>query len=261
MQGVRQFEIAAVLAGYLLVGVPAARGQAMLTADMVKISLEKGTITQHEPAIADITVNNRSSLGVGFDPGFDMQRLAISVTAPDGQHLEKKQATPQEGMKFSNAVRIESGMIYVMPVLLSTWFAVDRPGDYSIDVAVRLGKGSRDGTEEAKANLTLTVLPRDEDKLKSACASLLARIKDGRSAYAAIVAANALSIVDDPVAVPFLAEAMKRREFTGMMIGALSRLKTDEAVSALISASQSRDHETSALAHSALVALGKAEGP
>ena len=65
-----------------------------------------------------------------------------------------------------------------------------------------------------------------------------------------------LVLANDPVAVPYLAAAAKRKEFASMMIAALARLKTTKAVEALVLVSQSGDPETAASARAALTSLG-----
>lgn len=59
----------------------------------------------------------------------------------------------------------------------------------------------------------------------------------------ALTAAKALSKVDDPVAVPYLADVLNRKVFAELMIPALARLKTDKAIDALTAASPSGDRE------------------
>lgn len=103
------------------------------------------------------------------------------------------------------------------------------------------------------------MLPRDEGSLDSACADLLSRVEDLHSSASALTAAKALSSIKDPVAIPYIATAIKRREFASIMITALSRLKTDQAVAALVEASKSDDPETRMLASSALAGIVESE--
>jgi len=80
---------------------------------------------------------------------------------------------------------------------------------------------------------------------------------DWKSAEDSETAAKALSKVNDPVAVPFLAQALKQKSFATMMVAALARLNTPDAVIALESASRSSDQETRDAARNALTALHK----
>jgi hypothetical protein len=221
----------------------------------VRVALEKSVITQHEPTVLRITIVNSSSSEVEFDPGYDKERIELSVTSPAGTRWRRRRAASTEGMKFSNSLRIPPGTTGSMALLLNEWFSFDMLGSYQVDVALSPRAGSYLGKTE-HTNLVLTVLPRDEVQLESACATLVKEIRDLQSASTAMIAAEALSKVDDPVAVPYLAQAMDRREFVGLMIEALARLKTDKALEVLTAASRSNDPETSTLARSALAGMG-----
>jgi hypothetical protein len=227
------------------------------------ISLEKKVVTQHEPVVLDLAINNPSQHGLVVSLGYQDEKLEVKVSDPQGQVVERPRPV-RSGWAAADAFDVPRGESAVGSVALSPWFSFDRAGVYRIEVTLSPDSSIREPFSYTVLNnsalLDLTVLPRDEPTLRSACADLVRIIENSRSASATIVAANALSTVDDPVAVPFLAQAMNRKEFAALMIGALCRLKTDEAVSALVLASRSSDRETSTLAHSALVALGKAGG-
>jgi hypothetical protein len=258
MRRMWQFAVAILVGQCFFSGLRCTQAQEALAPAMVKISLQKSIVTQHEPTIVDITIDNSSSAGVDFDLGYNKEKIGVRVIDPDGRTREKGRSLPQEGMRFSSAVHVEPGTASVVPVLLNEWFSIEKIGDYQIDMTLQLpDPRSPNEPSGVSAALTLSVLPRDETKLKLACADLLKRAEDPSSASASIVAAEALSKVDDAAAVPFLVEAMKRRAFTALMVGALARLKTDEALTALTSASRSSDAETSNLARAALAGLGK----
>ncbi len=220
---------------------------------MVDISLEKSALTQREPTIVDIAVHNSSAEAVDFDPGYDKEGIDIKVTDPKGLVQKKQSPVPHEGMRFSNAVHVEPGSTSVTSLLLNDWFSIDEVGEYQIDVTLYPPNEIRaHGKDGISASLTLEVLPRDDARLESACADLAKRIKSAPSASAALAAAEALSKVDDPIAVPFLVEVLGRKNFAPLMIGALAHMKTDAALNALTSAAHSNDQETSSLARSAL---------
>ena len=224
------------------------------------ISLAKKVVTLHEPAILDITFENASQQGIVVNLGYDDEKLGIVVTDPEGK-VVKKPRPVKSGWATPGVFNVPRGESSVGLVALNTWFPFDKTGVYRIDVTLSPDSSPKEPFSYSilnnSATLDLTVLPRDGHSLESACADLVNIFEGSLSASRAIAAADALSSIDDPAVVPFLAQAMKRREFTGMMIEALSRLKTDEAVNALILASKSNDQETRTLAHSALVGLGK----
>jgi hypothetical protein len=253
--------IRAILSGgcllFILAAAKAQDGPVRLTA---AISLAKKVVTLHEPAILDIAFENPSQRGVVVNLGYDDEKLGVVVTDPGGK-VVKKPRRVKSGWATPDIFNVSRGESSVGLVALNTWFSFDKTGVYRIDVTLPPDSSPKEPFSYSIANnsatLDLTVLPRDGRSLESACADLVKMIEGSRSASESTAAAEALSSVDDPAVVPFLAQAMKRRGFTGMMIEALSRLKTDDAVKALILASRSGDQETRALAHSALVGLGK----
>jgi hypothetical protein len=261
----RKFEqsmIVALIGGCVLLISRSAHAQGT-QAPTVAVSLEKEVITQHEPVIVSFTISNSSSEEVDFELGYGYERVDVKVTDPEGRVWPKpRPTTPQEGVIPREAVQAAPGTTGVSSIVLNDCFNFAKVGTYHISVALPSSSDSPPGNvQTTETPLTLTVLPRDEASLVSACAGLVTRVENLKSAADAITAADALSKVDDPAAVPFLAQAMKRKDVTRMMIAALSRLNTPDAVNALISASRSSDPETSALARATLESLGEAEPP
>jgi hypothetical protein len=251
----------AILSGGCLLLILAAAGAQVGPVHLTTtISLAKKVITQHEPVILEMAFENTSQQGVAVNLGYQDEKLGIVVSDPEGKVVQKPQPV-KSGWAVPDVFDVPHGGSSVGLVALNTWFSFDKIGVYRIEVTLSPDSSPREPFSysilNSSSTLELTILPRDEQSLESACADLV-RMIGGRSPSSS-AAASALSSVEDPAVVPFLAQAMKRREFAGTMIWALARLKTDEAVRALILASKSSDHETSVLARSALVGLGKAE--
>jgi|SRR5882724_4024608 len=250
-----------VLAGScLLVSLCLAQVQIALVPVTATISLEKSAITQHEPLILDVAFNSTSQQSVGINLGYDNERVDVKVIDPEGQVFHKPQPHRREGMIFSEAVYVSAGSVSVSSVVLSDWFDFEKIGDYQIEVTLpSLSDSSSYSVASTQLRLDLSVHPRDDVSLESSCAGLLVRTQDMHSSAAASTAAKALASVKDSAAVPYLAAATKSKVFASMMIDALARLKTEEAIEALISVSRSKDPEARTLARSALVSLGKAQ--
>lgn len=214
------------------------------------VALEKTVISAGEPVILDIAVQNPSATALDVDPGYDWENVEIKVVDPDGRSWTRPPAAPRQGMKFSNAVHLDAGAATTIWVVANDWFKFDEPGAYQIEVVLR-------GTlrSGATAHLSLRVQQKNPDALKAACSALLERVSNSQTSSESLVAAKALSDVNDSVVVPYLAAALKRREFVPQMISALARLNTDEALNALAEASKSHDPETSSQARAALSAL------
>jgi hypothetical protein len=264
MRSIMKYSVAPIFAClYLLLATQAARGQGASIPVMASVSLEKNPITQREPAILELTFENQSDQEVVISLGYEDEKMEIMVVDPEGRTFRKPRPALREGFRSTDAFYVAGGKTAAGHVALNDWFVFEKIGTYQIEVNL----SSRSSPKERfsyeirgkPSSLALIVLPRDEHSLKSACADLLARAQDLHSSSEALTAAKALSKVDDPIAVPFLVEAMKGDEFKGLMIDALARLKTDQAIQALLSASRSSDPETRNLAHSALVSLGVAK--
>jgi hypothetical protein len=222
----------------------------------VTVALEKELVTQHEPVLLRFTLRNSSSKQAVFELGYGEEKanVKVTVTDPDGRLWPKPRPVPQFG--FKETILAEPFSTSVRSIVLNDWFTFDKLGRYRIDMAVPPSTGSSPANLQIPDTpLTLTVLPRDEVALAASCADLVRRLENRKSAADADAAANALSKVDDPVAVPFLAKAMKQKLFSSMMIGALGRLNAPGAINALIAASHSSDPEISSLARATLVAL------
>jgi hypothetical protein len=195
------------------------------------------------------------------DLGTDNEKLGITIVDPDG-NVSHKPRFPLEGLGSSYDFHVDAGTTATWSLALTEWFKLDKVGDYQVDVALAPDSAPQERFSYrlvgGRAKLNLTVRPRDEGALRLACYELLSRVQ--RLPYGSPEkwsAAGALSNVDDPVAVPYLIEALSNRDFEPMVIPALARLKTDEAIAALVAASQSSDKETRGLARSALANLRK----
>jgi hypothetical protein len=223
--------------------------QSRLTPGQVSIALEKSSITEHEPVILNIKIQNPSSTRLTFDPGYDWENIEIKVVDPDGHLWTRPPQGMQEGMRFSNAVHVDPGSTTVLSVVVSDWFAFDKAGLYEIEA------GMRSPASSVNPELSLVVEPRNEDVLKTTCSELLERANNSPTFSASLVAAKALSDVNDSAAVPYLLASMKKREFVSLMINALARLNSQDAVNALTEASRSNDPETRNRARAALSSL------
>ena len=261
---VTRFRLLAGAAGCVLsIALAAGLTEAQVQLSVV-MSLDKAVVTQHEPVFLRIAIENSSQQGVVINLGHQDEKLDIRVTNPLGS-TELRPRPVKAGWSSPDVLDAPPSGSSAAEVPLNSWFAFHMLGHYRIDLALH-----PDSLPEEpflytlvgnSAVLDLTVLPRDPASLESACASLVETIRNAGSASATAAAANALSAIDDPAAVPFAVQALKKPEFAALMIGALARLRTDEAVRALVSASKSGDRETSSLARSALAALGKSRAP
>jgi hypothetical protein len=255
---IRQTIIAAFL-GSCSFGVSWAQVQRSPISVATAISLQKNFVSQHEPVIIEMSFENLSPRGIVVNLGSQDEKVRIRVVGPDGRILRRPHLV-HNGWESADVFYVAGSATTIGSVVLSEWFNFEKTGKYRIEVEVAPHSYSQEPfsyhLQNSQATLTLTVLPRDEASLRSACAHLLAGMRDMPTSPITLTAAQALSRVNDPVAVPFLAEGMKAKGFERLMIDALVRLGTEDAINAIVAASHSSDPETRTLASAALVGLG-----
>ncbi len=100
------------------------------------------------------------------------------------------------------------------------------------------------------------ITPRDESALRTTCDSLIKEIEVSSSYEAAAVAAQELSSIRDPVAVPFLRKALLAKQLVEpFAIQGLERIADQDAIRALGEGLGISYHNTSALSRSALLRI------
>jgi hypothetical protein len=252
-----------------LIGLCVALSAAAARADraqgpVVVAALEKQVVTQHEPVILVFELTNPSAGEADLDLGFGFKNVEVKLTDPAGRTWPKPPLFPpkeNEALVFMEGIRAAPRTTGDAYLLLDEWFNFEKVGRYRIEVAVSPSSASASrGLRLPDTVLNLSVLPRQEAALRAACGTLAVRVRESKSYERAEIAAKALAKVEDPAAVPYLAEALSVKPFASIMISALARLNTPDAINALVAASQSSDPETSSLARATLAAL-KREKP
>jgi hypothetical protein len=242
----------ALVLGFLWPSIFCQGANAGIDSTVIAAALEKTPISAGEPVLVDIRIHAPRSSGADFDPGYDSDNIELKVVGPDGRSVARPPVARHEGMKFSEAVHVDAGKQSVFSFLASEWFSFERPGHYVIEVGLR---SFHDGPLMLSTSLQLDVLSRDVVAMRRTCSSLLDRVNDPRDFATSLVAARALSSIKDEIAIPYISAAIKRREFASLMIDALAKSKTKEALQALKTASETGDPETMSLAHLALRGL------
>lgn len=225
----------------------------------ISYSLRQQPLTLHEPVILTLMVTNTLSQAVIVDLGQDREgEFSFILTTPDGAVLQST-AQVHEGISMIGTVSISSGGTLSQDLLLNKRFQFSVPGTYELQ-----GHMTRPILAESGASLgndagfrqPLDIVPRDVGRLKAVCNTLVDNI-DGAATYAdAAKAAQILSYVEDPVAVPFLSSVLaKGRLVENIAISGLERVANRDAVEALISTMGSQNHDTALLAQAALTRI------
>lgn len=181
----------------------------------LSFSLEKETITLHEPVIVRLRAVNKSNQPAGLDLGFNREgNLRFLIQAP-GKEPFRVAPRLDEGLSRYGAAMVAAGQTYTQDILLSALYAFPAKGNYLIQA--ELSHGGPSGREDQPAafksqKMALHVLSRNPSKLRRVCADLAEKMMSG-DAESALESATALSYVDDLVAVPYLERAATRGPF------------------------------------------------
>jgi hypothetical protein len=219
------------------------------------VATSPGTLTLGEPIRAAMTVTNglRESVFVDFGADF-VGNLSLSITYPDGSRAAK--LVPRSGgLRAIGRVSIAPGGRYTHEILLSDWASFSQPGIYrvSIQPMVRAVTASWHPVEMPATNLLISIAPRDEAALRSTCEQLATLILTTDDASRRISAARALAAVQDPIAVEAIARVMRDSDKSdGVLIEALARIGSQDALNVLEHAAASSNEERSALARDTL---------
>ena len=95
--------------------------------------------------------------------------------------------------------------------------------------------------------MKLTVTPRDPQTLTQISEELLKRISNTTNAEEIANAARALGHINDPLAVPYIKQALKQRRYSWQhLIPGLARIGNQEAIDTLKDIEQQGDDEAGA---------------
>jgi hypothetical protein len=189
---------------------------------------ESEMFSLHEPILAELSLQNRSSEPMKIDFGRNFQgNIKLMV---DGVSALPPQLPPEGGLSFPGEVELKPGAKYSRLLLLNDWLSFEKPGRY--EVRLMLDSPSR----RVEADATITVGPRDPERLARSCAALAKRAQ-GYEAEPAALAAKALSYADDEACLPNLSDVVKRSFHgkEGAILG-LVRLGTEPAINVLVEA-------------------------
>lgn len=208
-------------------------------ADLVTASFDakENRATVHEPIFIDFAVSNNSSEPVQLDLGIDLKsNFEFEVTRGGGEYLRLPRLL-RAGFRRSGKIFVEPGQKYRQVLLFSEWYQFGEPGSYTIHARITEPIRRRGGpplSTHDSGEITLEISPRDEKRLRAVCERLVKAAVNWEYDDNATAAAHALSYVEDPVAIPYLAELLAtRQEIASHAIAGLKRIRTPEAVKAL----------------------------
>jgi hypothetical protein len=182
----------------------------------------------------------------------------FKVTRPDGREERTPPPPRREGMFIRGVVTLEPGQSFVVRLVLDQWFDFSELGEYVIEGELGKPIHTLDGStidEPRGFRFGLKVLPRDAQRLGSACSSLLSNAMN-LSWQEAEGFAEALSRVNDPVAVPYLEQLLEPgHPWERYAIAGLERVGNLEAVRVLVKATETLGTEEAPKARGALLQI------
>lgn len=234
----------------VLIGSAAALWVAVGSVGMAQISADDRATATAAPGIASIvvgeplqisfTLHNNSSEDLTADFGAD-RKEAITVLAhlPDG--TEKiGHVLPHGGLSRIGKIRLRPGESYSQALIIDEWVNLSATGTYTISIRLNTSIASGDDSFIiAPTTITATVLQRSEGALTRFCADSLNRMLSAASYQQALDAAEVLSRVHDPAAIPYLKKAFENRyRLDALFAQALEAIGSDEATQALADVAQ-----------------------
>jgi hypothetical protein len=226
---------------------------------LLSFSLAVDQISLHEPVIVEARVNNSTTGLIKADFGDNLKGgFHFKVTRPDGREERTPPPPRREGMFIYGEVTLEPGESFVLRLALDQWFDFSELGDYVIEGKLGNPIETLDGStieEPRRFRSGLRVLPRDARRLTSACSNLLSNAMNLPWQEAADFA-EALSRVNDPVAVPYLEQLLESGDrLERYAIAGLERVGNLEAVRVLVNATETLGTEEAPRARGALLRI------
>jgi hypothetical protein len=201
--------------------------------------------------ILKLSIQNTTRDSTVLDLGDDFRGgLLVTIITPAGTVLHRP-PIDADGLAAVGRVQIQPGGVYKRKYAVNEWFDFDSPGTYGIGISLRFAitVGHRSVSLPRQTFQTITIDARDEAALRRRCETLLAPAAKIRDLLAANIyarlgvdlvedadqAMRALSFVRDPVAIPYLAQAITWPIVDFSAVRSLDKFSTPEAVAALIS--------------------------
>jgi hypothetical protein len=226
----------------------------------VRFRFQESVIILHEPVVLSFEVHNGLKQPITVTVGaLVRQFFDFSLTTPSGEVLHKD---PYEGQVDivtvgEGKVTVQPGADYKEPLVMNRWFPFATPGTYTLTSRLTSDIETVDGPFHTQSQAAkLRVNPRDAARLDKICAELARQAERASSIAEAQFPSLALSYVDDPIAVPYLARLLSAHTLSyEKTIPGLERIGNGPAVEALLSALDDNYGDIAGLAARALARM------
>ncbi len=216
----------------------------------ISFTLSESSVTLNEPVFLNFSVHNRFPESIRFDLGHNRKsNFEFTITEPDGSIVSGHRPS-EEGLGRLGDISLKPDERYSQRLLVNEWYQFIERGDYKIMIKLTKPLITRSGAliePEPSGFLPLCILPRDQKRLNQVCKNLLQIAIESPDIEEAVEAALALSYVNDPITVPYMAKGLKERGLIWQYaIPGLARIANQEAIEILISIMKSQDPEMGA---------------
>ena len=225
-------------------------------------SLLHSRIDAAEPVILSLEVRNLTDETLELNLGWNRRdQIYFTATGPSGRveiHEPPPNSFDPVG-RFGEAV-ISPKATYTQQIVLSQWATFDTPGEYSLEIHVRvpLGLQSPDSIQVQTEATNLTVEPNAASLVQRHCAEEWNQLQSTHNGKEAMDAALFLANVRSPIAVPFMSAALDTEHAAaigGILITGLERIGNLNSVEALAGAMNGRSTQNAQFAHDALARI------
>ena len=226
----------------------------------VHFRLQESVLTLHEPVVVLFEVHNGMTKPVVVTVGATVRQFFdFSLTTPSGQVLHKNPFERQVDIVTygDGKVTVEPGTDYRELLVMNRWFPFEAQGTYSLTSKLTSNIETADGNVEAESRtVQLRINPKDPARLNKVCADLAQQAENATTVEAAQYPALALSYVNDPVAVPYLARLLSAHTLAyAKAVTGLERIGNDDATEVLLSALNEKWGDTAELATRSLARM------
>jgi hypothetical protein len=215
------------------------------------------TVTQGEPVVVDMVVDNPLPTDVRVDLGSDDETDLSFTQIPPGGVATTVRPKGHFGVSFRGTNEAGSLGRFVHKIVLNRWFAFTGLGTYRLKIdflgSVKTIKGASVDTRST-GEFSFTLLPRDEKTLRQTCESLVRQVEVTTNVSLQNQSLQALEYVNDPVVIPCLTGAVRRNGWLAPVL-ALEHIGGPEARAALEELSHSSDPSIAAYANASLTRI------
>jgi hypothetical protein len=204
--------------------------------------------TLGEPVTAVLTNQNTTTQPVTIDLGQDRTRgLVVNGTKPNGENFSSS-LPPRDGLSMRPEVSIPSGGAHKQELLLNAWLTFDQVGTYQLLITIPEQLSPRNGLP-LSSSVSVQVTPRDVYVLLERASKLTEVILTSKLAQEQLDAERALARIIDPDVVPYLKTILEHTPVSdSVILAALGRVGTVEAMNILNQAASSANAERAAIA-------------